>query len=389
VDADLQEVAELIDRAKNITIFGGDGCRFAHDEVVALATKIGAPVGWAYRGKNWLEWDNPNAVGQTGLVGWGGCYEAMNHCDLLLMLGTSFPFIEFYPAKTTTVQVDSRGAMLGRRTPVDLAVLGDVRETVAALLPLTKAKEPGHHLAHALHVTEKWRERMEHYVTRGAKLNRIRPEHLVSTLNQLAADDAVFTLDTGTPIIWGARYVKAKRGRDILASLNWASMANAMPYAMGVALAFPSRQAIALCGDGGLTMLMGDLLTIAERQLPVKLVVLNNSRLDFVHIEQMEAGMAPFGTEFKNPNFAEVAEALGITGFRLEHAAAVHSTVEQFLNTSGPALLDAVVDPHALSLPPHATLGQAENFSLSLAKQAIEGNLDEVIATIRDNALLV
>jgi pyruvate dehydrogenase (quinone) len=388
-DADLSQLAELINRGKNVTIFGGDGCRFAHDEVVALATKIGAPVGWAYRGKQWLEWENPNAVGQTGLLGWGGCYEAMHQCDLLLLLGTSFPFIEFYPTKPTTVQIDSRGTMIGRRTHVDLGLVGDIGETVAALLPLVEAKKPGHHLAHALDVTKKWHERTGHYVTRGPKLNRIRPEYLTSTLDELAADDAVFTVDTGTPVIWAARYVKAKQNRNILASLNWASMANAMPYAMGAALAFPGRQAIALCGDGGLSMLMGELLTIAERQLPVKLVVFNNSHLEFVHIEMMEAGMAPFGTDFKNPNFAEMAETIGITGFRLEQPAEVRSTVEQFLGTPGPALLDAVVDPHALSLPPHATFGQAENFSLSLAKQTIQGNLDDVIATVKNNALML
>jgi len=388
-DEDLQELADLINRAKTVTIFGGDGCRFAHDEVVALATKIAAPVGFAYRGKQWLEWENPNCVGQIGLLGWGGAYEAMHHCDLLLLLGTSFPFIEFYPTKPTKVQIDSRATMLGRRTHVDLALVGDMHDTISAVLPLVERKEPGHHLAHALHVTEKWHEKMGHYVTRGPKLNRIRPEYLVSTLDELATDDAVFTIDTGTPVIWAARYVRAKRGRNLLGSLNWASMANAMPYAMGAALAFPSRQTIALCGDGGITMLMGDLLTIAERQLPLKLVVLNNSHLGFVRIEQMEAGIAPFGTDFKNPNFAEVAETLGISGFRLERAAEVRPTVEQFLSTAGPALLDAVVDPNSLALPPHATLGQAENFSLSLSKQAIEGSLDDVIATIKDNALLV
>jgi pyruvate dehydrogenase (quinone) len=387
-DADLSELAGLINRAKNVTIFGGDGCRFAHDEVVALATKIGAPVGYAYRGKQWLEWDNPNAVGMTGLLGWGGAYEAMHHCDLLLLLGTSFPFGDFYPTDCTIAQIDSRGTMLGRRTHVDLGLVGDVRDTVAALLPLVEAKQPGHHLTHALHVTKHWRGRMGHYVTRGPRLNRIRPEYLVSTLDELASDDAVFTVDTGTACIWAARYVTAKSGRNSLGSFNRATMANAMPYAMGVAIADPGRQAIALCGDGGLAMLMGDLLTIAARQLPVKLVVLNNSHLEFVHIEMMEAGIEPFGTELKNPNFGAVADAIGIAGFRLENPTDVRSTVDQFLTTPGPALLDAVVDPHALSLPPHVSFGMAEGFSLSLAKQAIHGNLDDVIDTAEGNILL-
>jgi len=230
------------------------------------------------------------------------------------------------------------------------------------------AKEPGHHLTHALHVTKHWRERMGHYVTRGPRLKRIRPEYLVSTLDELASDDAVFTVDTGTACIWAARYVTAKSGRNILGSFNWATMANAMPYAMGIAIGVPGRQAIALCGDGGLAMLMGDLLTIAARQLPVKLVVLNNSHLDFVHIEMMEAGIEPFGTTLKNPSFAALADVIGIAGFRLENPNDVRSTVDQFLTTPGPALLDAVIDPHALSLPPHVSLGMAEGFSLSLAK---------------------
>jgi pyruvate dehydrogenase (quinone) len=239
VDADLTELADLINRAKDVTIFGGDGCRFAHDEVVALATKIAAPVGYAYRGKQWLEWDNPNAVGMTGLLGWGGTYEAMHHCDLLLLLGTSFPFEDFYPTNCTIAQIDSRGTMLGRRTHVDLALVGDVRDTVAAVLPLVDTKKPGRHLTHALHVTKHWRERMGHYVTRGPRLNRIRPEYLVSTLDELASDDAVFTVDTGTACIWAARYVTAKSGRNILGSFNWATMANAMPYAMGIAIGGP------------------------------------------------------------------------------------------------------------------------------------------------------
>jgi pyruvate dehydrogenase (quinone) len=312
----------------------------------------------------------------------------MHHSDLLLLLGTSFPFGEFYPTDCAIAQVDSRGTMLGRRTHVDLALVGDVRDTVAAVLPLVGAKKPGHHLTHAQHVTKHWRERMGHYVTRGPRLKRIRPEYLVSTLDELASDDAVFTVDTGTACIWAARYVSAKRGRNILGSFNWATMANAMPYAMGAAIADQARQAIALSGDGGLAMLMGELLTIAARKLPVKVVVLNNSHLEFVHIEMMEAGIEPFGTELQNPSFAAVAEAIGIAGYRLENPGDVRSTVEQFLATPGPALLDAVVDPHALSLPPHVSFGMAEGFSLSFAKQAIHGSLDDVIDTVKDNVLL-
>jgi pyruvate dehydrogenase (quinone) len=387
-EADLAQLAAMIDAAEKVTIFGGDGCRGAHDQVVELGVKLGAPIGYAYRGKQWLEWENPNGVGMTGLLGWGGAYEAMHDCDLLLLLGTSFPFTDFYPAHAKTVQIDSRGTMIGRRTHLDLGLVGDVGDTVAALLPLVAAKQPGRHLSHAVELTAKWHKKMGHYVTRGPGLDRIRSEYLVSTLSELAADDAAFTVDTGTACIWAARYVRAARGRNILGSFNWATMANAMPYAMGVATACPGRQVIALSGDGGLSMLMGDLLTIGERETPVKIVVLNNSDLGFVHIEMTEAGIEPFGTKMKDQNYARIADACGITGIRLEQAAELRPTVERFLSVRGPALLDAVVDPHALAMPPHVTTGMAKGFSLSLAKQAIHGNLDDVIDTVENNLLI-
>ena len=387
-DVDLEALADMLNAAGTVTIFGGDGCRFAHDEVVELAVKLGAPVGYAYRGKQWLEWENPNAVGMTGLLGFGGAYEAMHHCDLLLLLGTSFPFADFYPTKPKKVQIDTRATMLGRRTHVDMALVGDIADTVTALLPRVEARPSGHHLSHARHVTERWREKMGHYVTRGPKLNRIRPEYLVSTLDELAAEDAVFTIDVGTCNIWGARYLTAKRTRNIIGSLNWMTMGSAVPYAMGVALSSPGRQVIAIVGDGALAMMMSELLTIAERQLAVKVVVLDNSRLEFVQIEMTEAGIEPYGTGMKNPDFAAVAQAMGLTGIRLEHPSELRTSVEQLLSTPGPALLDAIVDPNALSLPPHVTFGMAEGFSLSFAKQAIHGGLDDVIDTTEDNILL-
>jgi pyruvate dehydrogenase (quinone) len=388
-DGDLQTLAELIDSADAVTIFGGDGCRHAHDEVVALAERLHAPVGYAFRGKQWLEWGNPNAVGMSGLLGWGGAYQAMHDCEVCLLLGTDFPFVDFYPRTPKKVQIDRSASMLGRRTDLELGLVGDIKDTLTALLPLVDQKTDRHHLDRALETTAKWRKRMSHYVTRGPELTPIRPEYLTSTIDELASDDAAVCLDTGTACIWGARYITAKRDRHIFGSLSWASMANAMPNALGVALAYPGRQVIALCGDGGLTMLMGDLLTIAERKLPVKLVVLNNVGLEFVHIEMEEAGIEPFGTGFENPDFSKLADAVGITGIRVEDPREVHGAVSLLLSTPGPALLDAVVDPHALSLPPHITLGMAEGFSLSLAKQAIHGNLDEVVATVKHNVSLV
>lgn len=388
-DADLQALAELLDGAGSVTIFGGDGCRDAHDEVVALAERLHAPVGYAFRGKQWLEWGNPNGVGMSGLLGWGGAYQAMHDCELCLLLGTNFPFVDFYPHTPKKVQIDHRASIVGRRTDLDLGLVGDIKDTLTALLPLIAQKTDRKHLDRALETTEKWRRRMSHYVTRGPELTPIRPEYLTSTIDELASDDAAVCVDTGTACIWAARYITAKRDRHIFGSFSWASMANAMPNALGVAVAYPGRQVIALCGDGGLTMLMGDLLTIAERKLPVKLVVLNNGGLEFVHIEMEEAGIEPFGTSFENPDFSKLAEAVGFTGIRVEDPREVRDAVTRLLSTPGPALLDAVVDPHALSLPPHITLGMAEGFSLSLAKQAIHGNLDEVIETVKRNVSLV
>jgi pyruvate dehydrogenase (quinone) len=388
-DGDLRALAQMIDAADSVTIFGGDGCRNAHDEVVALAEKLRAPVGYAYRGKQWLEWGNPNAVGMTGLLGWGGAYEAMQHCDLCLLLGTNFPLPDFYPKKPRKVQVDLRPANIGRRTHIDMGLVGDIKDTVTALLPLVAQKDEPHHLNRALKTTAKWREEMSHYVTRGPEITPIRPEYLIATIDELAADDAVICADTGTAVIWMARYITAKPKRNIFGSLSWASMANAMPNTIGAALAYPGRQAIGICGDGGLSMLMGDLLTIAERQLPVKLVVLDNSGFQFVHIEQQEAGIQPFGIDFTNPDLAKVAESIGLTGIRLEDPRNLRDSVSEFLATPGPALLDAVIEPNALSLPSHVSFGEAEGFSLSFAKQALNGNLDDVIHTVASNARLV
>jgi pyruvate dehydrogenase (quinone) len=388
-DADLQALASMIDAAETVTIFGGDGCRDAHDEVVALAEKLAAPVGYSFRGKQWLEWGNPYAVGMIGLLGWGGAYKAMHECDLCLLLGTDFPFTDFLPEKPKKVQVDRWASHLGRRTHVDLGLVGHVADTVAAVLGLVQSKTSTGHLDRALAETGEWRKLIGHYVERGPETRPIRPEYLVSVINEVAGDDAAFFADTGTACIWMARYVDARRGRHLFGSLSWASMANSMPNAMGAALAFPGRQVIALCGDGGFTMLLGDLLTIVERELPAKLIVLNNGGLEFVNIEMEEAGIEPFGTKFRNPDFSKVAEAMGATGVRVEDPGDVAEAVRHVLSCQGPAVLDAVVDPYALALPPHVTFGMAEGFALSLAKQAVHGKLDDALRTAAHNVRLL
>src|SRR5271165_2920453 len=391
-DADLGRLVEMINDAKTVAIFGGDGCRDARDEVVQLADRLKAPVGYAFRGKQWLEPDNPNAVGMTGLLGYGGAYAAVNEADLLLLLGTDFPFSEFLPGdRVKKVQIDKNPKHIGRRTAVDLALVGDIKTTLAALLPRLREKTDSTFLERHLAETKSFHELFQHYVDRGPGVKPIRPEFLAATLSKLAADDAMFFVDTGTACIWVSRHVTGGTNRRIFGSFSWASMANAAPNAFGAQLAFPGRQTIAVCGDGGFTMLgLGDLLTQVQRKTPVVQIILNNESLDFVNIEQQEAGMIPFGTDFKNPNFAKVAEAMGAKGIRIEEPGDVREGLAAALShKGGPVVVDAVVDPYALSLPAHVPFHVAESFTLSLAKQVLSGKMDSVIKTIQRNIRLI
>ena len=391
-DADLNLLAKMINDAKSVAIFGGDGCRDARDEVLQLAEKLKAPVGYTFRGKQWLEHDNPNAVGMTGLLGYGGAYGAIHDAELLLLLGTDFPFSEFLPGKSVKkVQIDKNPKHIGRRTAVDLGLVGDIKATVAALLKSVSAKTDARLLDKHVADTKSFHELLQHYVVKGPGIKPIRPEFLAATLSELAADDAMFFVDTGTACIWMARHVKGGKNRRVFGSFSWASMANAGANAFGAQLSYPGRQTIAMCGDGGFTMLgLGDLLTQVERKTPVVQIVLNNGSLDFVNIEQQEAGFVPFGVEFKNPNFAKVAEAMGAKGIRIEEPGYVREGLAEALaHKSGPVVVDAVVDPFALSLPSHVPLHTAMGFTLSVAKQVWNGKMDDVIKTIERNVRLI
>jgi pyruvate dehydrogenase (quinone) len=391
-DADLNQLVQMIDHAKTIAIFGGDGCRDARDEVVELADRLKAPVGYSFRGKQWLEHDNPNAVGMTGLLGYGGAYGAIHEAELLLLLGTDFPFKEFLPDRSVKkVQIDKDPKHIGRRTAVDLGLVGDIKATVTALLKSVSDKTDDSFLNKQLADTKSFHGLLQHYVEKGPEIKPIRPEFLSATLSDLAADDAMFFADTGTACIWMARHIQGGRNRRLFGSFSWASMANAAPNAFGAQLAYPGRQTIALSGDGGFTMLaLGDLLTQVERKAPVVQIILNNGSLDFVNIEQQEAGMIPFGVEFKNPNFAKVAEAMGAKGIRIEEPGDVRDGLAQALaHKGGPVVVDAVVDPFALSLPSHVPFHTAKGFTLSMAKQVWSGKMDDVIKTIERNLRLV
>src|SRR5450432_2081414 len=391
-DADLNQLSRMIDDAKTVAIFGGDGCRDARDEVVQLAERLKAPVGYTFRGKQWLEHDNPNAVGMTGLLGYGGAYSAIHDAELLLMLGTDFPFSEFLPGKSVKkVQIDKNPKHIGRRTAVDLGLVGDIKPTVAALLKSVSAKTDAEFLDKHVAKTKSFHELLQHYVVKGPGIKPIRPEFLAATLSELAADDAMFFVDTGTACIWMARHVNGGRNRRLFGSFSWASMANAAANAFGAQLAYPSRQTIALCGDGGFTMLaLGDLLTQVQRKTPVVQIILNNESLDFVNIEMQEAGVIPFGVDFKNPNFAKVADAMGAKGIRIEEPGDLREGLAVALaHKGGPVVVDVVVDPYALSLPSHLPFHAVTGFTLSLAKQVLSGKMDSVIKTIERNTGLV
>jgi pyruvate dehydrogenase (quinone) len=391
-DPDMEKLTSVIEEAKSVAIFGGEGCRDARDEVIALAARLKAPVGYSFRGKQWLEHDNPYATGMTGLLGYGGTYKAIHDADLLLLLGTDFPFSEFLPSEgVKKVQIDRKPKHIGRRTAIDLALVGDVKATLASLLPKVSEKTETRFLEKHLAETRDFEGLLQHYVKNGPGIKPIRPEFLAATLSDLAEPDAMFFVDTGTACIWAARHIKGGTQRRIFGSFSWASMANAAPNAFGAQLAYPGRQTIALCGDGGFTMLaLGDLATQVQRKARVVQIVLNNESLDFVNIEQQEAGLVPFGVDFKNPNFARVAEAMGAKGIRLEDPADVKAALAEALSyKDGPVVVDAVVDPFALSLPAHVPFHTVKGYTLSMAKQVLSGRMDSVIKTVERNLGLV
>jgi pyruvate dehydrogenase (quinone) len=384
-DADLARLADLLNGGRKVALFCGIGCAGAHDEVVDLAERLKAPVGYSFRGKEWVEHDNPNAVGMSGLLGWGAAYKAMHECDVLLLLGTDFPYESFMPTAPRIAQIDLRAERLGRRSRLDLGLCGDVGDTLRGLLPLVERRVDRAFLDAMLEQHIVARRKLRAYVDHVGKRRPIHPEYVAATLDELAGPDAVFTIDTGMCAVWGARYLRAAEGRRILGSFNHGSMANALPQALGAQTAYPGRQVISLSGDGGLAMLLGELLTVAQYQLPVKIVLFDNHRLGMVQLEQEAAGLPHYGVELKNPNFAALAQAVGLTGLRVEDPAQVRPALEKALAIKGPVLVDVVTDPNVLSMPPKATIQQAEGFALAMTKMAFAGQLNDVMDTVAAN----
>jgi pyruvate dehydrogenase (quinone) len=382
---EIASLVALLVKSKKTTILAGAGCAGAHDELIELAGKLKAPIVHALRGKEFVEFDNPFDVGMTGLLGFSSGYHAMMSCDTLLMLGTDFPYQQFYPADATIIQIDIRGEQIGRRTKVDLGLVGDVKATLAALIPKLSSRSDKAHLNASLKDYSEARKSLDDLATGEAGQKPIHPQYVARVLDELAAEDAVFTCDVGTPTIWAARYLHMNGKRRLLGSFTHGSMANALPQAIGAQVSHPGRQVVALCGDGGLAMLMGDLLSLCQLNLPVKLIVFNNSSLAFVELEMKAAGILDFGTDLHNPDFAKMAEAAGILGLRAETADQVRPMIEQALRHDGPALIEAIVSRQELSMPPTITVDQIKGFSLFMIKAVLDGRGNEIIDLAKVN----
>jgi len=383
--SDLDRLAALLNGDRRVTILCGSGCAGAHDELLALGERLKAPIVHALRGKEYVEWDNPYDVGMTGLIGFSSGYYAMLDCDVLLMLGTDFPYRQFYPqgSGVRIAQVDLRAEQIGRRAPVDLGVVGDAKATLTALLPLLQQKSNSVHLAQAREHYARARKALDDLAAPGRGV--IHPQQVAKAISDHASEDAIFTCDVGLPTVWAARYLAMNGKRRLIGSFSHGSMANAMAQAIGAQAAFPGRQVISLSGDGGFAMLMGDFLSLVQVGLPVKVVVFNNGALSFIELEQKSTGFLPFGTEFKNPNFAAMAEAAGVRGIRIEDPGEVEAGIAVALRHDGPVLVDAVVNRTELAMPPAVTLEMAKGFTLYVVRAVMSGRGDELIDLARTN----
>ncbi|MCQ4211504.1 pyruvate dehydrogenase [Streptomyces longispororuber] len=386
-DAEIEKLVEMIDEAQKVTLFCGSGTAGAHAEVMEFAEKIKSPVGHALRGKEWIQYDNPFDVGMSGLLGYGAAYEATHECDLLILLGTDFPYNAFLPQKDVKiVQVDVRPEHLGRRSKLDLAVWGDVRETLRCLTPRVKPKSNRRFLDKML---KKHADTLEGvikaYTRKVEKHTPVHPEYVASVLDELAAEDAVFTVDTGMCNVWAARYISPNGRRRVIGSFSHGSMANALPMAIGAQFVDRDRQVISMSGDGGFSMLMGDFLTLVQYDLPVKVVLFNNSSLGMVELEMLVAGLPSYGTTNKNPDFAAVARAAGAYGVRVEKPKQLAGALKDAFKHKGPALVDIVTDPNALSIPPKISAEMVTGFALSASKIVLDGGVGRMVQMARSN----
>lgn len=384
-DEELKSLAKLINESKKVTLYCGIGAAGASTEVITLSELLKAPVGYSFRGKMDIQPNNANEVGLTGLLGFPSAFHAMHEADLVILLGTDFPYQKFMPLKNKIVQIDESPERLGRRAKLELGLTGDIRETILALLPLLDEKTDVHFLNEQLAFYEKVKENQLEYVKDYGKENAIQPEYVAHTLDRLADRDAIFTVDTGMCCVWGARFITGTGKRKMLGSFNHGSMANAMPMAIGAALSHPERQVIAMCGDGGLSMLLGDMATIFQYKLPVKLIVFNNRTLGMVKLEMEVGGMPDNETDMINPDFAMVAHAMGYPGKNVHLPEEVESSIKECLEHNGPYLLNIFTNPNALALPPKIEFEQVMGMTKSMAQLMLGGKMDEVFETVKTN----
>jgi pyruvate dehydrogenase (quinone) len=384
---ELKALAALLNGAQRVTLFCGRGCAGAHAPLMQLAETLKSPIVHALGGKEHVEYDNPYDVGMTGFIGFSSGYAAMHACDVLLMLGTDFPYKQFFPTECQIAQVDIRPENLGRRCKLDLGLVGDVRATIEALLPLLTSKADRRHLDNAMKHYKGAREGLDALAKGTPGRKPIHPQYLAKVISDKASDDAIFTADVGTPTIWAARYLQMNGRRRLIGSWVHGSMANAMPHAIGAQAACSGRQVISLSGDGGFTMLMGDLITLTQMKLPVKVIVFNNGVLGFVALEMKAAGFVDTGVDLENPDFAAMARAMGIHARRVEDPGELPDAVADILDHDGPAVLDVVTAKHELSMPPTITPEEVKGFSLWVIRAVMSGRGDEVIDLAKTNLL--
>ena len=382
---EIDRLVGLLNQAKAPAILAGAGCAGAHTELVSVAKALKAPIVHALRGKEYVEYDNPYDVGMTGLIGFSSGYHTLMSADAVLMLGTSFPYRAFYPKEATMIQVDRDPTALGRHTTLSLGIAADVRETLSALLPKLAERSDATFLNRALDHYHKARAGLDELAQPAPASKPVHPQHLMRLVSELAAEDAVFTADVGTPTVWAARYLKMNGRRRLLGSFNHGSMANAMLQALGAQAAQPHRQVISLSGDGGFTMMMGDMLTAVQQKLPIKIILFNNSSLGFVAMEMKAGGYLDTATDLQNPDFAAIAKVAGFTSFRADDSTNLKETLTQALAHPGPVLVDVRTERNELIMPPKVQIGQAKGFSLYMLKAVLNGRGDEVVELARTN----
>jgi pyruvate dehydrogenase (quinone) len=384
-DDELSLLADVLNRSSKITILGGAGCAGAHDELMEVAGKLQSPIVHALRGKEFIEYDNPYDVGMTGLLGFSSGYFAMMNCEVLLMIGSDFPYQPFFPKHATIAQIDLRGEQLGRRTKLDFGLVGDTKTTLRALIPKLVQNKHQQHLKDSLEHYRKTRKGLDDLASGNSNKKPIHPQYVAHVIDKLAADDAIFTCDVGTPTVWSARYLSMNGKRRLMGSFNHGSMANAMPQAIGAQATHPGRQVISLSGDGGFSMLMGDVLSLKQHKLPVKVIIFKNESLAFVELEMKASGFLNFATDLNSPNFAKIAEGAGALGLTAETPDQVEPMIAQALKHDGPAVVEVLVARQELAMPPTIALEQAKGFGLFMLKAVLNGRGDEIVDLAKVN----